>query len=587
MKLKQMLFLLVLMCIFPLSINATDYYGVVSGSDVRIRKDPKSTDSYMWVSNGEILDLVDLDKKYNSACSDGFYKVKIGENTGYICSSLITVYEKQEINEPEPTTDCERELKNAGFPSSYWSGLCALKEAHPNWTFTPKSTSLNGNKIDWNASVLAEAKCGKNSISNKKDSSMKTTECAKASDSGYSWVSEKAVKYYLDPRNFFSEVNIFMFENQKATFNICPADYEVATAMVFGNNFMIQQIPELPQYIGLSTQALGINGVAIASRIRQELGAGQATSGAYAGQLLSAISGNYTTRWGRTAADGGNMDRYYNFFNVGVYDGNNDSAYNAVHYAYNHGWGNVSETDTGQNIAAAIQGGVSFLNDHYIGVGQNTLYFQKFNTFPNTSSSRYVNQYMTNIEAPKSEASNTYSAYQKANLLGADFEFVIPVYYNMDVNPIYIDTQSNNPVLASIENLVNGIGLSFNSGNISKIKPGTTTADLLNLVKSNLTAEDQVSITDQNGNVVDGKIATGYLLNINDNSYNLNIYGDASGDGEINALDLLVIQKHILNMARIDGAKLYAADASKDGTVNALDLLVIQKQILGMSEIEQ
>ena len=585
MKLKQMLFLLVLLCIFPLSINATDYYGVVSGSDVRVRKGPKTTDSYMLVSNGEILDLVDLEIVSGSGCGMGFNKVKVGENIGYICSSLVNVYEKQVINEPEPSNDCERALKDAGFPSSYWQGLCALKEAHPNWIFTPKSTSLNGNKIDWNASVVSEAKCGKNSIKSS-DTSLKRTDCTNAADSGYGWVSEKAIKYYLDPRNFFNEVNIFMFENQKSTFNICPADYEVATSMIFGNNFMIQQIPGLPQYITSSTQALGINGVAIASRIRQELGAGQATSGAYTGQLLSAISGNYTSRWERYAADGGNMDNYYNFFNVGVYDGNGDSAYNAVHYAYKNGWGNTGN-GRDADIAAAIQGGVTFLNDHYIGAGQNTLYFQKFNTFPNTSSSRYVNQYMSNVVAPKSESSNTYTAYQKANLLGADFEFIIPVYYNMDINPIFIDTQTNNPVVASIENLVNGIGLSFNSGNISKIKPGTTTSDLLNLVKSNLTAEDQVTITDQNGNAVDGKIASGYLLNINDNSYNLVIYGDSSSDGEINALDLLVIQKHILNMARIDGVKLLAADASKDGTVNALDLLVIQKQILGMSEIEQ
>lgn len=586
MKLKQMLFLLVLLCVFPLSINATEYYGVVSGSDVRVRKGPKTTDSYMLVSNGEILDLVDLEIVAGTGCGMGFNKIKVGDNTGYICSSLINVYEKQVTNEPEPSNDCERSLKEAGFPSSYWAGLCALKETHPNWKFTPISTSSNGNKIDWNASVTSEAKCGKNSIKTD-DASLKSTDCTKPADSGYSWVSEKAIKYYLDPRNFFNETNIFMFENQKATFNICPADYEVATANVFGGNFMIQQIPGLPQYIGLSTQTLGINGVAIASRIRQELGSGQATSGDYKGQLLSAISGNYTSRWGRTAADGGNMDRYYNFFNVGVYDGNGDSAYNAVHYAYKNGWGNVSETDDGQNIAKAIEGGVSFLNDNYIGVGQNTLYFQKYNTFPNTSSSRYVHQYMSNVVAPKSESTNTYSAYKNANLLGADFEFIIPVYYNMDISPIFIDTQTNNPVVASIENLVNGIGLSFNSGNISKIKPGTTTTDLLNLIKPNLNAEDQVTITDQNGNVVDGKIAAGYLLNINDNSYNLNIYGDASGDGEINALDLLVIQKHILNMARIDGAKLLAADASKDGTVNALDLLIIQKQILGMSEIEQ
>ena len=65
------------------------------------------------------------------------------------------------------------------------------------------------------------------------------------------------------------------------------------------------------------------------------------------------------------------------------------------------------------------------------------------------------------------------------------------------------------------------------------------------------------------------------------------IYGDTSGDGIINALDLLQVQKHILGVSSLSGIDKDAADTSKDGTVNALDLLQVQKDILGVGNVEQ
>ena len=99
-----------------------------------------------------------------------------------------------------------------------------------------------------------------------------------------------------------------------------------------------------------------------------------------------------------------------------------------------------------------------------------------------------------------------------------------------------------------------------------------------------------VTITDANGNSANGVIGTGYKININGSSNEtiiVVVYGDASGDGQINALDLLKIQKDILGSASLNGAYKMAADASKDGAVNALDLLKVQKKILGSGNIEQ
>jgi len=86
-------------------------------------------------------------------------------------------------------------------------------------------------------------------------------------------------------------------------------------------------------------------------------------------------------------------------------------------------------------------------------------------------------------------------------------------------------------------------------------------------------------------------VATGDKVIINNQSetetLEIVIKGDTSGDGVINALDLLQVQKNILGTYILTGAYLEAADTSKDNQVNALDLLQIQKNILGTFAIEQ
>ena len=101
-----------------------------------------------------------------------------------------------------------------------------------------------------------------------------------------------------------------------------------------------------------------------------------------------------------------------------------------------------------------------------------------------------------------------------------------------------------------------------------------------------------VAIFDAKGNAkTSGLIATGDKVSINNQSetevLEVIIKGDTSGDGVINALDLLQVQKNILGTYTLTGAYLEAADTSKDGVVNALDLLQVQKNILGTFEIEQ
>ena len=90
-----------------------------------------------------------------------------------------------------------------------------------------------------------------------------------------------------------------------------------------------------------------------------------------------------------------------------------------------------------------------------------------------------------------------------------------------------------------------------------------------------------------------GEIGTGSKVVLKDasgnvlQSYDVVVYGDVTGDGIINALDLLRVKKHILGVTKFEGINFLAGDPSGNGVIDALDLLRVQKDILGVKKIAQ
>lgn len=113
-----------------------------------------------------------------------------------------------------------------------------------------------------------------------------------------------------------------------------------------------------------------------------------------------------------------------------------------------------------------------------------------------------------------------------------------------------------------------------------------------NLINTNLNVE----FYDESGKLLDDDsvIGTGYRLCIKNDSqeeiynYYFIIYGDVNGDGFINSLDVLVLQKYILEIKDLEGLYLKAGNISKNGNLpSSLDVLKIQKHILEIKFIEQ
>ena len=109
-----------------------------------------------------------------------------------------------------------------------------------------------------------------------------------------------------------------------------------------------------------------------------------------------------------------------------------------------------------------------------------------------------------------------------------------------------------------------------------------------------VSASGTVKLLTSSGSENSGKIATGNKVAVYDASGNLKktydivIYGDINGDGAVNALDLIKLNRHMLGKGTLTGAYLEAADANRKGDGgNALDMIIMNRHILGKSKISQ
>ncbi len=639
---KLFLFILCVFSFIWLNVNAETIMKVrVTYSDVNMRSGPGTNYSIIKkIAVNAAFNLASQDKTPDEGgCSDGWYQIYYNDtDIGYVCSTY-TVLESYEIAHQEPTTECEITLANEGFPQSYWTGLCNLKNKYPNWTFKADKTNL-----DYPTAVSKES-VGKMSLiqtpnegflSTSTDSYDYLTDTFVVKE-GSNWYSanEKVVAYYMDPRNFFDESSIFMFE--KLSFDAGYQTIEAIESVLAGRDII-----EHSSVIYNAAQEYNVNAIYLASRIRQE------TGGNYSGYAL----GGYSV----TTDAGEHFEHIYNPYNIGANTGVGDGLiWAATGTYYLKPW---------ITIPIAIQGGASFISASYIGQGQDTSYYQKFNTGSYATASAYSHQYMTNIRGAASEASITYGGYDEMELLSAtSFTFVIPVYDNMDTHNYELPNVGNpNNHLNSIT--INGSSLSnfshdryeydyyVSGGNKVNISATTinskasvegtgdvslsseeTIATLTVTAQNGLvqkytirivkTDSDDVSLNDiidstgivVNGNLMtfgagvdvakitslvqassanatvtvnnktEGILATGDIITIKHGSeslsFNAVIKGDPTGDGNINIQDLLRIQKFILGYADLDGSYLKAGDTNQDGNVDIVDLLRIQKHILG------
>lgn len=336
-----------------------------------------------------------------------------------------------------------------------------LKKEHPKWNFVMFYTGL-----DWNQVIKNETSAyhGRNVVPSYKSSAWKCSVCGEKPHGGNSWrcASEAAVSYYMDPRNWLNETNIFQFEN--LAYNGEIQTVEGVQKIISGIKYMqgdkvtytktngtkATLNKSYAQVIMDAAKEANISPYHLASRIRQEQGAGS-TPG-------STATGTYTGYVG-----------YYNFLNIKA-SGATDSEVirNGLEHAKKNGW-----TDP----EISIKAGAKVLAKNYINDGQDTLYLQKFDV-DSSDGTLYYFQYMQNVSAALTEGQSVKSAYKDLGILDSSIEFIIPVYENMP------ETPCKEPVDSSIvtQNIkVRGEGVSIrNAPSINATRIATVnTGDIL------------------------------------------------------------------------------------------------------------
>lgn len=100
-------------------------------------------------------------------------------------------------------------------------------------------------------------------------------------------------------------------------------------------------------------------------------------------------------------------------------------------------------------------------------------------------------------------------------------------------------------------------------------------------------------ILNKNGNEKDGLVGTGDIL-ITYNStgeevsrYEIVIYGDVNGDGEIDLFDFVAVKRSILGIADPLGVYWKAADCNRDGEIDLFDFVAVKRCILGLGSVKQ
>lgn len=204
----------------------------------------------------------------------------------------------------------ENSLNAQGFDETYKCKLRKLHILHPNWTFKSLKTNL-----DFNRSITAEKGVSSIQGSTSLFQPMTSSECSSYSSSyklknGYcntegTWyiANDQTVGYYLDPRNFLDEKNIFMFEDLSYS-----ASYTSGIVQNVLNGTFMSGVSALDNqtYADIFVEAGKNNGVSaiyLASLARQESG----------------VNGSMATTGEEFTYEGITYKGLYNFFNIGAY----------------------------------------------------------------------------------------------------------------------------------------------------------------------------------------------------------------------------------------------------------------------------
>lgn len=367
---------------------------------------------------------------WETSASDGarWCKISFVDKDGICQRGYVPMNSVEIEKEAEYKTDKKFEawLKKQGFPESYKIALRKLHVQYPNWVFIGKKIHCK-----WDKAVKAQSALGKNMIPASSFESFKSKAKGaynEETDTYTEFVAGEQVSadagliaFYMDPRNFLSENNIFQFYSLSHT-NKNQTKKKV-DELLNGTFMEGEKADGKTDYAKIfldAAQKAGVNPYYLVWKAIS-------VTGGEKNQLVS-----------------GEFDRFlgvYNYYGVG----GNDllDLTSMMMYA------SASDKATGRpwnTEKKAIIGGAAALTQEYIAKKQNTLYSQRFDT----AGTLFVHQ------SSRELFSGAKEAYSLAQFLKGKMDeplvFEIPYYDKMpDETLMMVEDKSDNNLLSKLQ----------------------------------------------------------------------------------------------------------------------------------------
>lgn len=288
----------------------------------------------------------------------------------------------------------------SGIDESKYLGIKSLiqdlQKKHPSWTFKVEYTGL-----DWNEVITAEHQ-GHSSSTDPTNLSPTGSNyaglwiceiCGKQTyDNGLYCASKEALEYMMDPRNSVNETDLFQFMElsgyNNSDSNGVKNNLNSVKASWVGSDCIDAMVEAGDKY--------KISPYFLLAKMMEEQ---SSTSPLYTGN-----------------GQNGNYKGYYNVYNIGATGkGSENIIKNGLAYASGQKW-------TTRRLS--ILGGAEVLANGYIGQGQDTLYYQKYDVI---GEDKYTHQYQQNVLG----AQNAGTFLKKYCPTNGKYSFIIPLYENM------------------------------------------------------------------------------------------------------------------------------------------------------------
>ena len=581
---------------------------------------------------------------------NGFYKISLQFNsyyyTGYI--SKGTSSKAYVETKTFKVTDGDiNQMLTLGFPKSYAEKLAKLKVSHPNWQFVPYKVNATWDEVIAGETKYISTNLinGSNtSLRNTEDGAYVNGKWTEFAGGGWYSASKQTVKYFVDPRNFLNDGHVFMFEVLNfdssvqttellqsllnGTFMSGNAFYyndknekvNISYAQTFRDAGEKNQISSI-HLISRVIQEQGSNGSSLSSGDNSEYPGyynffninanGKTTSEVIHNGLAYAKKKGWNSPYNAIIGGASLLNDYIKYGQNTLYlqkfDFAGDTYYSTqymqnVRAPYSESYTAYSAYVKNNSLdikftfsVPVFKGTMPDKTSLDIKYNEDSslskLSVTSCNLNPSFTSSAYnytcyVDKKIDNITVNASPTASTSTVKGTGKFdLNKDvtvLEIIVTSAagttstYKITVNKVDEVVLTPDEILAKMQ-------ISNKGGYISGFDLGSDANSFNKLLNSvypkavSQISENKVLYTGMNI-----KITSGITSN-----YTVVIYGDNNGDGVIDILDLLKIQKHLLGVNKLKNAYLYASDINKDGNVDIIDLLKIQKHILNVSKIEQ